>query len=318
MIIDLAYSGPLLGIASAAQEAEQQGFQALWSSETKHDPFLALSLAAQRTTHLRLGTGIAVALARNPYLLAQSAWDLALLSGDRFLLGLGSQVKAHITRRFSMPWDSPVEQMRETVQAIRAIWHSFETGEPLRFEGRHYRHTLLIPNFNPGPRQGAPIPIGLAAVGPQMTSLAGEVADFVILHPFTTKAFVQTTTLPALEKGCQKGGRARKELEVIGSLFAFAEGPEADATDEIVRQKVAFYGSTPAYRQVLAAQGRQELVEPLHALSKEGRWREMARLIDDDLLDHFRVRAPQNRLFEKIAERFQGVYDRVVVTVPGR
>lgn len=317
MQIDLAYTGPIGATEQAAKETHRKGFNGFWTSETRHDPFLTLTLATRAVPQLEIGTGIAVALARSPYTVAQSAWDLATISRGRFRLGLGSQVKAHITRRFSMPWHKPVPQMREFIQAVRAVWHSFQTGEPLQFEGEYYRHTLLIPNFNPGPRTGGDIPIGLAAVGPLMTRLAGEVADFVILHPFTNVEYLKSVTRPGLDRGLEKGGRDSKELEVVGSLFAFPEGPDADKHEATVRQKVAFYGSTPAYRGVLDAVGAGELSEQLHRLSKQGEWKKMSELIDDDLLDQFRVRSSEDELFGKVRERFAGLYDRVVLTVPG-
>ena len=317
MQIDLAYTGPITGAEDAARGAHEAGYKGLWTSETKHDPFLTLTLATRACPEIEIGSGVAVALARNPYSIAQSAWDLAAISQGKFRLGLGSQVKAHITRRFSMPWEKPIGQMREMVEAIRAVWHSFQTGERLKYEGKYYQHTLLIPNFNPGPLSYDPIPIGLAAVGPMMTKLAGEVADFVLLHPFTNVAFLQKKTHPALMDGLQKGEREREQLEIVGSLFAFPEGPEAENHEATVRQKVAFYGSTPAYSGVLEALERPELGPELHRLSKLGKWEQMATLIDDDLLDKFRVRAPQAQLFEKVRERFDGLYDRVVLTVPG-
>lgn len=318
MQIDLAYTGPITGAEEAARNAERLGFSGLWTSETKHDPFLTLTLAARACPSIDIGSGIAVALARNPYSVAQAAWDLSAISGGRFRLGLGSQVKAHVTRRFSMPWHKPVEQMRDFVGAVRAVWHSFQTGERLRYEGEYYQHTLLIPNFNPGPLEHSKIPLGLAAVGPRMTTLAGEVADFVLLHPFTNVPFVTDVTRPALQKGLELGQRESGELEVVGSLFAFAEDERAEETDLVVRRKVAFYASTPAYREVLESVDRGELFESLHTLSKEGKWEQMTSLIDDALLDLFRVRAPQEELFDKVRERFAGLYDRVVLTIPGK
>jgi len=316
--IDLAYTGPIAEAAGGARLALEGGFNGLWTSETKHDPFLTLSVATQACPGLEIGTGIAVALARSPYTIAQSAWDLAILSKGNFRLGLGSQVKAHIERRFSMTWDKPVRQMREMVEAVRAIWHTFQTGDRLSYEGKYYRHTLMIPNFNPGPREEGPIPIGLAAVGPLMTRLAGEVADFVILHPFTNVSFLKDTTYPALERGLERGGRERESLEVVGSLFAFPEDEEAERNESIVRNKVAFYGSTPAYRGVLESLGAGSLGEELHRLSKQGEWKKMGTLVDDDLLDAFRVRAPREKLFDAVRERFADLYDRVILTVPGR
>lgn len=317
MKIDLAYAGPLLGVESAAENCLKNGYGGLWTSETKHDPFITLALASKACPGLEVGTGVAVALARNPYSLAQSAWDLAALSGGKFRLGLGSQVKAHIERRFSMTWDRPLAQMREMMQAVRAVFHSFQTGEKLKYEGEYYSHTLLIPNFNPGPLPHPDIPIGLAAVGPKMTSLAAEVADFVLLHPFTNVPFVKKTTMPALQAGLEKSSRETSQLEVVGSVFAFAEGPQAEEFEKIVRDKVAFYGSTPAYFGVLEAVGYGHLGPQLHHLSKQGEWHKMGDLIEDSLLDHFRVRASQDQLFARVRQRFSGLYDRAVLTVPG-
>lgn len=317
MKIDLAYAGPLLGVESAAENCLKQGYGGLWTSETKHDPFVTLTLAAKACPGLEVGTGVAVALARNPYSLAQSAWDLAALTGGKFRLGLGSQVKAHIERRFSMPWHSPVAQMREMIEAVRAVFHSFQTGEKLRYEGKYYSHTLLIPNFNPGPLPHPDIPIGLAAVGPKMTALAAQTADFVLLHPFTNVEFVKETTKPALSSGLERAARESAQLEVVGTVFAFSEGPEAENFEKIVRDKVAFYGSTPAYFGVLEAVGYGRLGPQLHQLSKLGEWHKMGELIEDDLLDHFRVRAPGDQLFDQVRARFEGLYDRAVLTVPG-
>ncbi len=319
MQIDLAYTGPILGIEAAVVAAEEGGFGGLWTSETKHDPFLTLALASRVPSSLDLGSGIAVAFARNPYSVAQAAWDLALVSGGRFRLGLGTQVKAHVTRRFSMPWQQPVGQMRDFLAAVRAVWHSFQSGEPLKHRGDFYQHTLLTPNFNPGPRDGSPIPLGLAAVGPKMTQLAGESADFVLLHPFTHPEFVRTVTWPALGVGLEVAGRERHSLEVVGSLFAFdSEHPRAAEIEATVRQKVAFYGSTPAYFQIFEALGKPEIGPVLNALAREGRWTEMGDRIEDDLLDFFRVKAPKPQIFTAVQERFQGLYDRVILTVPGQ
>lgn len=319
MQIDLAYAGRPQGAEAAALRARELGYGGLWTSETRHDPFLTLALASRACPDLEIATGIAVALARSPFTLAQSAWDLRELSGGRFTLGLGSQVQAHVERRFSMPWERPVEQMREMVAALRAIWRAFQTGEKLRFEGRYYQHSLLTPNFSPGPSAyGESLPVALAAVGPRMTELAAEVAEMALLHPFIHAEFLRQVTLPALVRGLERGGRSRDRLTVVGSLFAFVEDEQADDRDEAVRQKIGFYGSTPAYRAVLEAAGRPGLGERLHALSRQRAWAEMGALIDDDLLSLFRVRAgSQVELFATVRERFDGLYDRVILTLPG-
>lgn len=316
MQIDLAYTGSPLGAEEAARRAQDRGYAGLWTSEAKHDPFLILALANRAAPDLAIGSGIAVATARSPFTLAQSAWDLSILSQGKFSLGLGSQVKAHVTRRFSMPWERPVGRMREMVLALRAIWHAFQTGEKLHFEGEFYRHTLLTPNFSPTPSEQR-IPIGLAAVAPQMTALAGEIADFVLLHPFTHPEQVRIKTLPELLKGKERAGREAAP-EMVGSLFAFTEDSQAERRHQVVRQKVAFYGSTPAYHGVLETLGEVELGTRLHALSRENRWEEMGDLIEDTLLERFCVTAPtQEELFSRVRERFAGLYDRVILTVPG-
>lgn len=318
MRIDLAYAGTPSGVEETARRARDEGYGALWTSETRHDPFLMLALASRAAPGLTLGTGIAVALARSPFTLAQSAWDLAQLTEGNFVLGLGSQVKAHITRRFSMPWDKPVCQMREMVDALRAIWHSFASGDRLAFQGNYYKHTLLTPNFSPGPGVSRTIPIGLAAVGPQMTALAGEIADYALLHPFSAPQYLRAVSLPALERGLLKSGRQRDALTVVGSVFAFVEDEDAEIRERVVRDKIGFYGSTPAYHEVLRALGRPELGEVLHGLSRQGDWMGMGPLIDDELMDAFRLRAAtREELFQKARERFHGLYDRLILTVPG-
>jgi probable F420-dependent oxidoreductase len=318
MQIDLAYAGPPLGVEDAARRAVAEGYGGLWTSESKHDPFLTLALASRVCPQLTIGSGIAVALARSPFTLAQSAWDLAQLSEGRFILGLGSQVKAHITKRFSMPWDRPVGQMREMVAALRAIWQAFQSGEPLKFEGKHYRHTLLTPNFSPGPGRYPRIPLGLAAVGPQMTALAGEVADLALLHPFSHPEFVRSTTLAALGQGLERAGRVRASLDLVGTVFAFVDDDHSERRDLAVRQKIAFYGSTPAYHGVLESLGRHRLGPNLHALSRQGAWSDMGQSIDDELMDMFRLRAGTlGELFDKVRHRYAGLYDRVILTVPG-
>jgi probable F420-dependent oxidoreductase len=309
-----------LGPEAASEEAaraEALGFDGAWIAETSHDPFLPLALASQRTVRLELATGIAVALARSPMTLAQTAWDLAALSKGRFILGLGSQIKAHIVRRFSMPWSQPVEQMREMVAALRTIWRSFQEGVPLKFEGQHYRLSLLTPFFNPGPIEHPRIPLFLAAVGPRMTALAGEVADGVLLHPLTHRRFFQEVSLPALEEGLRRAGRSRSEVTVAGPAFVIT-GPEPlrRRLEASVRQQIAFYGSTPAYAGVLGSLGHLDLHRRLHELSRRGQWEEMAGLIPADVLEEIAVVCPVEELGDRLRQRYQGMYDRLVLQLP--
>lgn len=317
MKIDVVYTGTLQGIAGAAQKAEELGFSGLWVTETQHDPFFYCLRAAEATEKLEVGTAIAVALARSPFVLAQTAWDLAEFSGGRFWLGLGSQVRGHIVRRFSMPWDKPVAQMRDFILATRAIWQSFQEGGKLNHEGPYYRHTLITPFFNPGPIAHPEIPIGLAAVGEKMTELAAELAQFTVLHPFTNLPYLDQVTKPAIATGLKKAGRDPSELTVLGSAFAITGTPEQQQQlDQLVRRNISFYGSTPAYRGVLEALGLEALAEELHQLSRRGEWKTMASLVDDDLLDKFAVRADLDELPRVVAERFGNYYDRVMLAVP--
>ena len=314
MQIDAAYFGPPAGAARAATAARRAGLTGLWIPETGHDPFLALLLASQAEPELHMGTAIAVAFSRSPMTLAQTAWDLAGLTGGRFHLGLGSQIKAHITRRFSMPWGSPVEQMREFILALRAIWAAFDGQAPLKFQGQHYQLSLLTPFFTPSNYGHPEIPVGLAAVGPKMTELAGELADFVVLHTFTNLAYLKDTTLPALGRGRQKSGRSASQLQRVGSLFIITGNAERKFKMEaLVRQQIAFYGSTPAYRPVLEALGCGDLHDQLHAMSKQGQWQEMARLIPPAVMQACSLTAEPEELKAAIQERFNGVYDRVLV-----
>lgn len=273
-------AGPL------ARALEDAGYDGAYTFEGRHDPFLPLAFAAQQTERLTLSTGIAVAFARNPMLLANLGYDLQLASGGRFLLGLGSQIRPHIEKRFSSTWSEPAARMRELVQAIRAIWACWHTGAALDFRGRFYTHTLMTPMFNPGPHPHGLPPIYLAGVGPHMTEVAGEVADGLLVHPFNTPAFVEHDVLPALARGRERAGRDPASVAVSCQVMV-ATGLSAEeraGSLERARAQVAFYASTPAYRPVLERHGLGELQPRLNALSKEGKWPEMARLVSDELL----------------------------------
>lgn len=317
MKIDAVFTGTLKDAPQAALLAESQHFSGFWVTETSHDPFFPLLRAAEATEKIQIGTAIAVGLARSPMTLAQTAWDLAEFSKGRFMLGLGSQIKPHIIRRFSMPWGKPVQQMRELILSLRAIWDAFQNGSKLNFEGEYYRLNLLTPFFTPAPMDYWQIPVGLAAVGPRMTALAAEVADLVLLHPFTNVAFLKETTMPAINDGLETAGRSRKDFTVVGSLFAITGDDKTQVKlEQLVRQQIGFYGSTPAYRGVLEALGQGELGEELHRLSKKGEWKTMAGLITDDLLNAFAVRGPVEQLPALVQERLGEYYDRVMLTVP--
>ncbi|MCE7871761.1 TIGR03617 family F420-dependent LLM class oxidoreductase [bacterium CPR1] len=318
MLFDAVFDGDLETAPELARRAEERGFDCLWVPESKHDPFLSLLRAAEGSQKLGLGTAIAVALARNPMSMAYPAWDLQRFSQGRLWLGLGSQVKAHITRRFSMPWDKPIEQMRDYIAALRAIFHAFQSGEPLRYEGTHYRHTLMTPFFNPGPIAHPSIPIGVAAVGPKMSELAGEAADFLSGHPFTNRAYVEKVTLPSMQAGLRKAGRERNQVQVLGNVFVIT-GDEATQKllERRVRESIAFYGSTPAYAEVLEVIGHGELHRELHRLSREGRWAEMAKLIPEDVVACCSVRAAPEKIQDEVQRLYGDLYDRVVLAPCG-
>jgi probable F420-dependent oxidoreductase len=295
---------------------EAIGYDGAFSFEAKHDPFLPLAVAAEHTRTLRLGTAVAIAFARNPMNLASLAWGMQLLSAGRFLLGLGTQVRPHIEHRFSMPWSKPAARMREIVLALRAIFVAWQRGERLDFRGEHYRHTLMIPAFDPGPSPfGAP-PVFVGGFGPRMCEVAGETADGFIAHPFNTQESLRRVVLPALERGLAKSGRTRAQLEVIcATLVVTADGDrELARVVAAAKKQLAFYGSTPAYRQTLDAHGWGALHGELNRLSKLGRWDEMADLIGDDVLEAVAVVGRRREIAAKLRARLGGIADGVSLT----
>jgi probable F420-dependent oxidoreductase len=310
----------LSDIAKRAQALEEIGYDGLLTAETSHDPFFPALIAAEHTERIELGTGIAVAFARNPMNLASIGYDLQLFSEGRFILGLGSQIKAHIEKRFSMPWSHPAARMREFILAMRAIWDCWNNGEKLDFRGDFYRHTLMTPFFNPGPSPyGAP-KVFLAAVGAKMTEAAGEVADGIIIHGFTTERYVREVTMPAIDRGLAKAGRSRSSFEVSGPLFVVTGTDEASMEDAArgTRQQIAFYGSTPAYRGVLELHGWGDLQTELNALSKQGEWVKMGELIDDEMLRTFAVVAEPEDVGAELRRRYGGIVDRCSFYAPYR
>jgi probable F420-dependent oxidoreductase len=297
--------------ADLAKMQEAQGFDGLWSAETGHDPFFPLLVAGLATEKVELGTGIAVAFARSPMTTAMQANDLQLASKGRFLLGLGSQIKPHIEKRFSMPWSHPAPRMREFVLAMRAIWDNWNNGTKLAFDGEFYKHTLMTPFFSPGPNPYGPPKVFLAGVGTYMTEVAGEVCDGFLVHPFTTERYLKEVTLPALEKGMAKSGRARADFETSGTAFVITgTDQEKEAARGLVKSQVSFYGSTPAYRPVLELHGWGDLQTELNTLSKQGGWAEMAKLIDDEVLHTFAIECELDEVADKLIERFGGALDR--------
>jgi probable F420-dependent oxidoreductase len=307
-----------VGIAAQAAKAEASGYDGVWSAETNHDPFLPIAIGAGATETLEFGTGITVAFARNPMTLAVVANDLQLLTKGRFMLGMGSQIKPHITKRFSMPWSHPAPRMRELILAIRAIWRAWETGEKLAFRGEFYTHTLMTPFFDPGPNQYGNPKILLAGVGQHMTEVAGEVADGFLVHGFTTERYLREVSLPSLERGAAKAGKTRADLTISypGFVVTGADEKSTEAAATAVREQIAFYASTPAYRPVLELHGWGDLQPELNTLSKRGEWVKMGELITDEVLEAFAVVCPLDRVASEVRARFEGLVDRFSFYAP--
>jgi probable F420-dependent oxidoreductase len=306
----------LAGVPEAARAAEAAGYDGLVTSENKNDPFLALALAAVSTAGLTLHTGIAIAFSRSPMALAHASWDLQVASRGRFVLGLGSQVRAHNENRFSVPWSAPAPRLREYVLALRAIWRCWETGEKLAHRGEHYTFTLMTPNFSPRSTGQPPVPVTIAAVGPAMLRVAGEVCDGVRLHGFCTRRYMDEVVMRELRTGMARGGRPRERFEIAGGGFIATGADEAEVARmvEWVRYRVAFYASTPAYWPVLDVHGLQELGRKLNVMAKAGQWDRMAGEISDDVVRLFAAVGTHRDLARAIGERFGGVADSVTLS----
>ncbi len=295
---------------------ETIGYDGVFSFEAKHDPFLPLAVAAEHTHTVQLGTAIAIAFARNPMTLAYLGNDLQLVTGGRFVLGLGSQIRPHVVSRFSSVWSEPARRMREMVQAIGAVWTAWETGGALAFEGDFYRHTLMTPAFDPGPNEFGRPPVYVGGFGPRMVEVAGEVADGLIAHPFTTRESLETVTLPALERGIARAGRSRTDVQVIcvTLIVSAVRDEDLERIKNVARGQLAFYGSTPAYRSTLDTHGWGDLHRELNRLSKQGRWDDMALLIDDDILEAVAVVGPPASIAPALRRRLAGIADGVSLT----
>jgi probable F420-dependent oxidoreductase len=309
VILDAGLQSPdLRGVAEEARRAEALGFGALWTAETRHDPFLPLGVAAGATSRLMLGTAIAVAFPRSPMILAHLAWDLQAASEGRFVLGLGTQVKAHNERRFSVPWGPPGPRLREVVGALRAIWASWQHGTRLDFQGRFYRFDLASPFFTPPPIAHPRIPVYIAGVNPYMCRLAGEVCDGLQVHSFHSPTYLRDTVLPAVASGLRASGRSRAAFTLRAStMVALGDTDEAlERSRRAARQQIAFYASTRTYAPVLAAHGLEELTPRLHERSLRGDWEGMADLITDEMLDLFAVTGRLDTLAPRLRERYAG------------
>ena len=296
-----------------ARLAEEMGFEGLWANDTMHNPFVTLAMAAMLTTRLELGTGVAVAFARSPMVAAQSAWDLARLSGGRFILGLGTQVRAHIERRFGMPWAPPVPRLREYIQVLRAAWRSWQEGTPLRVEGTHYRITLMGPFFNPGPNPKPRIPVYIAGVNRLLCRLAGEVGDGFVVHPLHSVEYLRKIVLPNIAVGLARAGRSRGDVALYAPVFiAPGESPqEVTAAVARARARMAFYASTPSYRPLLEVLGYGDVADRLHQMVRERRADAMAAQLPDAVVEAVVVRGSYEEIGRALRRRYEGLVDRV-------
>ena len=318
MKVDTGLGHQLDKVKATVEAAEAAGYDGIHTAEMNHDPFMPLLLAAEHSSRIELATSIAVAFARSPMNLANLGHDLNAYSKGRFTLGLGSQIKPHVTKRFSMQWGAPAAQMKELIQAMRAIWANWYEGEPLQFVGKYYRHTLMTPAFTPENKEHGAPKVVLAAVGPKMTEVAGEVADGMIIHPFSTVPYIESVTLPAIEKGLAASGRSRDDFEISYSNFVVTGRDEAEleASKKAARERIAFYGSTPAYKGVLDSIGVGDLQGELNAMSKQGRWKEMGTLIGDDVLGEFAVVGEPAQIAPRMLERYGAFTDRTSASFP--
>ncbi|MCG8352297.1 MAG: LLM class F420-dependent oxidoreductase [Chloroflexales bacterium] len=311
-------ANPLPTMVQVARAAEELGFAGIWTPETGHNPFLPLTLAAEHTQRIEMGTAVAIAFPRSPMVTAQIAWDLAAYSEGRFILGLGTQVKAHIERRFSTTWDAPVARLHDYIQALRAIWDCWQNGTRLNYRGKYYQHTLMSPFFNPGPIAHPNIPIYIAGVNTNLAKLAGELCDGFHVHPLNSAQYIREVVQPNIAAGAAQAGRDPAAVALAGSVFVIT-GTDSAMTENLrtmVRQQISFYASTPTYRVVLATHGWEEVGNELSRLAAMQRWNEMPALISDEMLHAFAVEAPPHQLGQALHERYDGLLDRIQLYMP--
>ncbi len=318
MKIDTSLGGDITHTKETAQSLVAAGYDGLWMGETSHDPFMQCLQAAEATTDVTIGTSIAIAFARTPMTLANLGYDLAQYSEGRFVLGLGSQVKAHIERRFSMPWSHPAARMRELILAVKAIWTAWQDGTKLDFAGEFYTHTLMTPFFTPTPHPFGPPPIYLAGVGERMTEVAGEVADGFFTHPFTTRRYLDEVTRPALARGRARAGLTMDGFTICGPSFVTTGRDEVELAAAVAgtKKQIAFYASTPAYRPVLDRHGWADVQPELSSLARAGRWDEMGALIDGDMLEAFSVVALPDEVAPALKAKLGDIATRVTFYTP--
>jgi len=315
MKVDLALPRfRLEDVPALARRAEALGFDGLWFGETGADPFLAIALAAEHTERITLGTGIAVAFPRSPMVTAYIAWDLQRLSRGRMILGLGSQVKGHIERRFGLKWKAPAPWLREYIAALRAIWAAWREGTPLNFRGEQYTLNLMTPFFTPEPNPHSDIPVHISAVNRTMLRLAGQVADGVHVHPLHSEQYLRELAMPELEAGWRAAGRERSQFEIVATVI-IASGRDSTEWEEsrrFAQAQIGFYGSTPTYRVLLERHGFTEQAERLRALAAAGRWDELADVVSEEMLQTFAIVAPPEEVAERLRERYRSLVDRIV------
>ncbi len=300
-------------VADLARNVESFGFNGLWTAETAHNPFLPLTHVAGATGRINMGTAVAIAFPRSPMVMAQMAWDLAEQSKGRFILGLGTQIKAHITKRFSTEWTAPVPRLREYIESMRAIWNTWQTNAPLRYTGEHYRFTLMTPFFAPNPMPYSDIPIYIAGVNEGLCRLTGEICQGFHVHSFHTVRYLKELILPNIEIGLQRANRTRADIALNCGVFVVTGQNDEEIRNNAVaiKSQIAFYASTPSYKAVMEMHGWTEVAERLNQMSREGRWMEMWELISDEMLHEFAVVARQDELAHKVKERYAGLLDRV-------
>jgi probable F420-dependent oxidoreductase, MSMEG_2256 family len=300
-------------VPAIAKAAEEIGFGALWTQETQHDPFLPCTLIAEHTVRLNFGTAVAVSFARSPANIAYTAWDLAAQSGGRFILGLGTQVKAHIERRFGQPWpESVTGKLREQIQVIRAFWDCWQNGTKLNYRGEFYKITLMSPFFNPGPIEHPNIPIYIAGVNTGLAKLAGGLCEGFHVHPFHSVRYLKEVILPAIEEGAARERRNKKDVSVLANAFVATTMVETN----FARAQISFYASTPSYRPVMDLHGWSDVAEKLSAHAARGEWAEMPTLITDEILSEFAVVTEEHKLAHELRERYDSIADRLTLYTP--
>jgi probable F420-dependent oxidoreductase len=311
----------LRDVPAAAKAAEDAGFATLWTAEAGNDAFLPVALAAEHTRRIKIGTAVAIAFPRSPMATAYTAWDLAGLSEGRFVLGLGTQVKGHIERRFSVKWDAPVPRLREYILSLRAIFKSFsEGGSRLNFQGKYYNFSLMTPFFTPPKHNFPNIPIYIAGVNEHICRLAGELCEGLHAHPFNSPKYLREFVLPNVEKGLQKAGRSRKDFKIATTAFVIVgrNQEEIEKAKAGVRQQISFYASTRTYKVVLDMHGWGDVSARLNEKAAKGDWGAMAKEITDEMLEVYAVSGTFDDIADKVRARYEGLLDNVGFYIPYR